>query len=361
MRRSSFYCTAMIACSALLMPLRGNACTYFAVSTNDGEHVIARSLEFGTESDGSSLETNFMTVPRGQPHTSRTDARIPPVTWTNRLGYFGPVHGNGTIFSEGMNEEGVSIAALWLNDGVYPEPVVDTENLSNADLVPWVLGQFDSARSAVEALKNVHVSQHMTSLGIPLPLHWSVADKTGVSYVVEYIDGKLVVTDNSDLRVMTNSPRIEWQRRNLSEFKSNYPQLDSSSPQRNPEFLSGLPGSVGSPSRFLRIAIQRDLLGNVKDVATALNTAIHLLNSVDYVPGVPFLEGRGVSSGPQQTSWITVIDPHNLHYYFRTQDSMNVHQVDLTRLDFSEGAATTSFNPYGGTTFIDVTAKAIGP
>ena len=207
----------------------------------------------------------------------------------------------------------------------------------------------------------MHVSQHMTSLGIPLPLHWSVPDKTGASYVVEYIHGKLVVTDTSDLRVMTNSPRIEWQRRNLAEFKRNYPQLDSSSPQRNPEFLSGLPGSVSSPSRFLRIAIQRDLLDNVKDVATALNTALHLINSVDYAPGVPFVGGRGVSSGAQQTPWITVIDPHNLHYYFRTQDSMNVHQVDLTRLDFSEGAATTSFNPYGGTTFIDVTAKAIDP
>ena len=68
-----------------------------------------------------------------------------------------------------------------------------------------------------------------------------------------------------------------------------------------------------------------------------------------------------MSSGAQQTPWITVIDPHNLHYYFRTQDSMNVHQVDLTRLDFSEGAATTSFNPYGGPTFIDVTANAIDP
>ena len=199
----------------------------------------------------------------------------------------------------------------------------------------------------------------MTSLGIPLPLHWSVADKTGAAHVVEYIDGCLIVTDNLDLRVMTNSPRIEWQRRNLAEFECDFPQLDSSSPQRNPEFLSSLPGSVSSPSRFVRIAIQRDLRGVVEDVPAALNTALHLLNSVDYVPGVPFVEGRGVSSGAQETPWVTVIDPYNLHYYFRTQDSMNVHRVDLTRLDFSEGAATTSFNPYGGTTFIDVTAKAI--
>ena len=233
------------------------------------------------------------------------------------------------------------------------------KKFSNADLVPWVLGQFDSAQSAVEVLKNVHVSQHMTSLGIPLPLHWSVADKTGAAHVVEYIDGCLIVTDNLDLRVMTNSPRIEWQRRNLAEFECDFPQLDSSSPQRNPEFLSSLPGSVSSPSRFVRIAIQRDLRGVVEDVPAALNTALHLLNSVDYVPGVPFVEGRGVSSGEQETPWVTVIDPYNLHYYFRTQDSMNVHRVDLTRLDFSEGAATTSFNPYGGTTFIDVTAKAI--
>ena len=357
MKRSALCFAAIIACSAL--PLRGSACTYFAVSTRAGEHMIGRSLEFGTESDGSPLKTAFKTVPRGQSHTSRTDEGVKPVTWTNRLGYFGPVHGEGTIFSEGMNEKGVSIAALWLNDGVYPKPVSDTVNLSNADVVEWILGQFDSAKAAVDALEGVHVSQHMTSLGIPLPLHWSVADKTGASYVVEYIDGKLIVTDNSDLRVMTNSPRIEWQRRNLAEFKSDFPQLDPASDQRNPEFLSGLPGSVSSPARFLRVAIQRDLCGDVKDLPAALNTALHLLNSVDYVPGVPFVEGRGVSSGAQQTPWITVIDPHNLHYYFRTQDSMNVHKVDLTRLDFSEGARTTSFNPYGGSTFIDVTAEAM--
>lgn len=52
---------------------------------------------------------------------------------------------------------------------------------------------------------------------------------------------------------------------------------------------------------------------------------------------------------------MSIIDPVNRGYYFRTQNNLNVH---LDKIDYQEGAERTSFNIYGGNPFIDVTEKA---
>ena len=124
--------------------------------------------------------------------------------------------------------------------------------------------------------------------------------------------------------------------------------------------LNGLPGSWTSPDRFIRLAIQRDLSEPLDSTDTALNQSVHLLNTVDYVTGVPEMLTRGAGTAAQETSWISVIDPVHMDYYYRTQDSLNVHKIDLDQIDYREGSGPTAFDIYGGSPYVDVTAKALG-
>jgi len=48
-------------------------------------------------------------------------------------------------------------------------------------------------------------------------LHWAIADTSGRSIIVEYLEGQRMVYENHP-RVMTNDPDIRWHWRNLNTY-----------------------------------------------------------------------------------------------------------------------------------------------
>ena len=360
--------------SGLLSCFQAMACGLLLVGTKNGTFVMGRSLEFGIFKEdrfakGASINTHFVSFPRGSKFSagsgSEKDPQAHNFSWTSKYGFSGMGHGAAALkdglLSEGINEKGLHAAALWFEDGIYSKPNQGGMNLPQYQFVAWVLSQFGSVEEAVKGIPKVNIYGGFNDEWQQVfPFHWAISDKSGNFYVIEYIEGQLVITDARDLRAMTNSPRIEWHRQNYENFKKDYPRLDSNIKTVERGLLNGLPGSWTSPDRFIRLAIQRDLSGPLESVDSALNQVVHLFNTVDYVTGVPEMLTRGAGRAAQETSWISVIDPIGMDYYFRTQDSLSIHKIDLNKIDYQEGSDPISFDIYGGNPYIDVTEKALG-
>ena len=363
-----------ILLSGLLNSFQAMACGLLLVGTKDGQFVMGRSLEFGIFKEDrfakeASINTKFVSFPRGSKFSAGSGSEKDPqghnFSWSAQYGFSGMGHGTSALkdglLSEGINQAGLHVAALWFEDGTYGEPRPEGQHLPQYQFVAWVLSRFGSVKEAVEAIPQINIYGGFNDEWQQVfPFHWAISDKSGDFYVVEHIDGQLIITDARDLRVMTNSPRIEWHRKNYENFKKDYPRLNAKTKTNARGLLNGLPGSWTSPDRFLRLAIQRDLSGRLESVDSALNQTAHLFNTVDYVTGVPEMLTRGAGNAAQETSWISIIDPVRMDYYFRTQDSLSIHKIDLNQIDYREGAEPIDFDIYGGIPFIDVTAKALG-
>lgn len=332
-----------------------NACLTYVGKSNDSMPVIGRTVEFGYDVQTlASFPTDFATFPRGSEFTTYGSDK--PLTWNSKYGFSGMSHGG--LVSDGINEKGLYVAMLWFADGKYPAQDTSEPGLASGSIVNWLLGNFASVDEAVSGLAKINVYQSDDNhLGIELPAHFQLVDKSGKVLVVEYIDGEMTVTDNTDLGVMTNSPKIADHKQAYQQFLKQKPHLDAAS-EIDGGMLEGLPGGYTALERTVRTAILRDLTPKPKTKEEAINQVIHTLNTTDYVRGAAEFPSRGMSGGKQETSFITVIDMANMDYYYRTVDSLTLHKVDLNQIDYSAGQPVTGFNIYGGIRFVDVTDRA---
>ena len=113
--------------------------------------------------------------------------------------------------TDGMNEAGLTVGALFFPGfAKYQEVKADelATTVSNVDLVNYILSNFktvDEVRAAMPKIRVVRNAEIEKEFGTPLPLHHIVSDASGASIVIEYVDGKLAMTDNK-VGAMTNSP-----------------------------------------------------------------------------------------------------------------------------------------------------------
>lgn len=334
------------------------ACTDFVVQATDGTFVNGRSLEFAQD-----LQSAIQIFPRNQKVISKNPQGGNGTQWMNRYGYLGVTPlGMGFSF-DGMNEKGLSFGYLWL-PGVTQYPTVPPGQMGQAldfvDLGDWLLGNFATVAQVKGALKNVYVWGHeVPQLGLP-PIHVAVHDAMGNHLVIEFIGGKMVVSDNP-ISVLTNSPPFDWHIMNLQ----NYLNLNASNPNsitfrgvpigplgQGSGFL-GIPGDWSPPSRFVKIATY---LRFAKAAATGLdgvNLAEHLLNSVD----IPLGEVRdpGKETG-DYTQWVVIKDQSQKVFYFRTYEDLSLKMIDLKKIDFNRGSGKKlSLNLSRG--YLDVTTE----
>ena len=186
-------------------------CTSLTFESTQKNHFLARTMDFGFELDGRPI-----VMPRNH-------------AWTTHFGQkqqspYGFV-GTGRkleeyFFADGVNEKGLSIAELYfLDEAKYvPEPVENKLNLAPHEFILWVLGEIatiDELKQRIDEI--VLVNAPVSLLGITVPLHFIITDRTGKSVVVETNSGTIEIKDNP-IGVMTNSPEFEW---HLKTFLSN--------------------------------------------------------------------------------------------------------------------------------------------
>lgn len=336
---------ASVLCLVLTLTLAAPsmACTTFRLQAKDGTWVVGRSMELGLN-----LESRVMLVPRDFQLTAMLPDMKPGMPWTSKYGFLGIDTFNLNVATDGMNEVGLTVHALYI-PGFFEyqrQPDDAKAVIANTDLVNWALSQFETVDQVREALINIKVyGLDVPKIGVQ-PLHWAIRDAKGGSIVVEYIKGQLVVTENP-ISVLTNAPNFDWHMTNLrnhinlTNINVDSLKLGSTTvlPLGQGSGLLGLPGDYTPPSRFLRATALAFSAAPVATGKEAANLAFHILNAVDIPIGIVAEKVKGKDGAQdtlmyEQTQWVTVYDQTNKLAYFRTYGNLNMRMVDLKKVDF---------------------------
>jgi choloylglycine hydrolase len=331
--------------------------------------VSTRTLELSGR-----LSSRWYQVPRNQQFPLRSPFKPwlkNPLEWTNRYGFVG-IGSPETMpvlpaFMDGMNEVGLSAAALWLPGTKYPTE--DTHpQVAYADLPGWILGTCATVAEVLARLEEISVwGPPVGTRDLYLPLHFIASDPSGESVIIELVDGQRKVygpewNDHATSDgVLTNAPTYDWHRANLA----NYANLTVVGPETSVTSvgppvgngLCGMPGDPMSASRFVRAALMRkgfEMLpasgegwipaplgkGHAGAVQTAINVAMQLSVVVMATPYGTVLTQKPGADGPSVgdwTMWAVARDHTHRALYYTTAFNGIMRCINLAALRFDGG------------------------
>ena len=338
---------SVTALAMALTPVFSQACTSFLLKANDGGFVYGRTLEFGIP-----LKSALIVMPRnlqnegvgvnGKPGTG--------LNWKTRYAATGANAFGMPILIDGMNEVGLVGGLLNApNTAVYQDtPAAESKkSIASYQMLTYALTNFATVEEAKAGFKKIQVNSSILPVYHgPVQVHMTLHDRTGKSVVIEYLKGKLVMTDNP-VGVMTNDPEFAWHLNNIG----NYANLTKV--ERNPVVINGasfgapssgsgmkgLPGDFLSPSRFIRALFLVDATPTTFSSEKQVNTAWHILGSFDIPPGAVTLPSNnpygGGAGGYEVTEWSAVADIKNLVYYVKTYENPNIQAFYLKSADLN--------------------------
>lgn len=249
-----------------------------------------------------------------------------------------------------MNEKSLSVN-LFYHPGYAEYPVFDparsATTMGSLDLPQYLLttcSSIDEMRAVLSKVDIVGVVE--PSIGIESPIHLIATEPSGKAIVIEFTEGKVKIHE-APLGVLTNAPNYDWHTTNLR----NYVNLSAVAiPSKKLEDLNfaplgggsgmiGLPGDFTPPSRFIRaVAFSKSAC----PTPTGTETMYELFRILDNC-NVPLGAAEGEASKSaikgmrSATLWTTAYDTKNLVMQYHTQHNRRVRQVDMKKIDFSQG------------------------
>ncbi|WP_299006840.1 linear amide C-N hydrolase [uncultured Shewanella sp.] len=319
------------------------------------------------------------------------------------------------IATNGMNKEGLTTGTMVLAQSQYQEPLktngefVDCKGvIYYPSITTWILSNCGTCQDVIDGLEYdklvVHangsklleskvssedkllVASPFSTMPNAMKFHFHVQDAQGNAIVLEYVKGKLTITDLNPIGVLTNDPLIAWQQENVIynyvdvmpfNFQNNasHPAMPSTEKYQNAASrfecfsyaqgtgFSTLPGSSTPLDRFVRAAMMTNFafpvyqLSNEEEILMANSEglkyrkealsqdikvgkedastlAFHVLNTVDIPQGTSRdASGEWVHD---YTQWVTVSDLVNKKFSMRMYESPQVFSLDLNKLDFKK-------------------------
>lgn len=291
---------AALLFAPMLMLASGQACscTVFELNPQDGKHHVV----FGRNYDWP-VEVGLVLVNKRDMHKSALLMNGGNAAkWTARYGsltfnQFGRDMPNG-----GINEAGLVIEVLWLNDTNYAAS--DARPAMNA--LAWIQYQLDTAATVAEVIasdKAVRVSPEFSPR-----LHYFVCEQSGACAAIEFVKGKMVAHASGELplRVLANDTYAA-----SLEHWQGLGKVDS------PRDVGG--NRDASQNRFSRAAVMVKAY-DAKPERPAVDYAFSILQEVYF--------GR-------LTAWSIVYDDTSKHVFFNTRANSKVRTLDLAKFDFS--------------------------
>ena len=282
--RSAFLLTAAIF---VLQPVpESSACTTFCLKR--GSNAV-----FGKNYDWSVGDGMVMVNKRGVAKTAALPPQEKPAQWVSKYGsvtfnQYGREFPNG-----GMNEAGLAIELMWLDQTRYP----DADGRPALGCLEWIQYQLDNFATAGEVARNAG----RLRISSDAKVHYLACDKGGSCAAVEFIDGKPVVHAGASLpaRALTNHPyedSLRFRDRNRGDAKA----------------LQG----IGSLQRFARASERvEDYRGG-----DAVRYAFDTLDDV----------AQG-----SYTRWSIVYELKAGRIHWRTRENRRIRSVALSAFDFS--------------------------
>lgn len=227
----------------------------------------------------------------------------------------------GKIAVDGMNEAGLQSSGLYLAESDYGKRDLERPAIDLYYVIQYLLDSFATVADAVAWLSESRVQIIPLDIGgRPGTGHISLADATGDSAIVEYLDGDLSVHHGPQYTVMTNSPAYDEQL----ELESRYTGLGGNDP---------LPGGHDSRDRFARAAYYSAKLPATGDQRLATAQVFSVIRNA----AIPFGIGDIAQPNGATTRWRTVSDLENGRYYYESTMSPNVVWIDLDKVSFEPG------------------------
>ena len=344
-----------LACAAVMTVAaqQADACTSLVLNGNDGGRVYGRTMEFGIP-----LHSQVMKMPRGYANQG-----IGPdgtagkgKGWNSKYAVIGANVFGLPFYVDGLNEAGLAGGLLNApNTALYQDVPAGQEGNSIApqQLLTYVLTNFATVEEVRQALPNIYVSNApMKEWGGTPKARMTLHDAKGGSLVVEYLGGRLVMTDNV-IGVMTNDPPFAWHLANIGNY-ANLGGLDKKPltvkgtvfpPASSGNGLHGIPGSMLSSDRFVRAALY--VINTPTDATTDVQRgrAWHILNNFDIPFGSIYLDASsgygGGANAYEFTEWTVVADLKNRTYSIRSFENPGVLTFDFKSFDL-DGKATVS-------------------
>jgi penicillin V acylase-like amidase (Ntn superfamily) len=282
--------TALCIFCAYLIPRETQPCTTFCLD-HDDDCVCGKNYDWMV-SEGLVM-VNKRKVAKTAIQGDQPE--LNPASWISKYGSVTFNQYGRELPMGGMNETGLVVESMMLEETQYPSPDSRPALFS----LQWIQYQLDNFQTVPEVLAGFNTIRIRASGGPGV--HFLVCDKNKNSAAIEFIDGKLVCHTQNDMpiKTLTNSPyaaSISFWNRKTRPSVDNY-------------------GSIG---RFVRAA---DLVKNY-DRQTAASR-------VDY--GFDILKDTSQMS----TLWRIVYDQKDLIIYFRSAANFSTRRIDLKLLDFS--------------------------
>ena len=268
------------------------ACTTFCMTRGSQSF-------FGKNYDWMVPDGLVMINKRGVAKTSATEPeRGRPAKWTSRFGSLTFNQYGREFPSGGMNEPGLAIELMWLDDTQYPGP----DGRPVVECLEWIQYQLDNYATVAEVI--LHAGDLRISSGAKI--HFLVCDKGGSCATVEFLGGKPVVHTGADLPARALANHTYEQSLRFRETNRNHPEV-----------LKG----IGSRQRFTRAADRAERFAGAK-----------VGNPVDYA----FETLADVAQG-DYTQWSIVYDLQGGRVHWRTRTNPRIRSVSLAAFDFSCG------------------------
>lgn len=330
-------------------------CTNFKCKqAKDGTVVVGRTEEFPLE-----MPWNLGLLPvgyKGQgvaPAGSKAKGR----EWTSTYGVIGmSCFGKPNWYADAMNEAGVSAHVLYMDYAdfcVYQDFKGDGSDLSELDVVAFLLGTCASIKEVRAAAAGINVWGHDPGMGLIPPVHIIMHDKDESIAIEFHPEGHRIV--DNPLGVATNAPYLDWHYINAG----NYLGMSSMDPSSiavkgkddiealgQGQGLVALPGSPTSPSRFIRALAMVTASDQPATGDEAEQLTLHILNNFDITPGLVREPANG-KVVDQVTDYSSVCNLTAKRYAYRTFQDPSTYVIDLTTTDFS-GEPRTADLPVKG-------------
>ena len=276
-----------LAAVAVTAGVDARPCTTFCLDNG-------KSLVFGKNYDWGVGVGLVVVNKRGVAKTAFTDDH--PAQWTSRYGSVTFNQYGREFPSGGMNEAGLVVELMWLDDTAYPEP----DARGGLPTLQWIQYQLDVSATVDDVVASDRAVR--ITPGGTAKIHFLVADAKGGCAAVEWLAGRMVV-----------------HRDRAMPFKA----LTNDTYEASVAYTRGATGGPGMSSldRFARAAARTR---RVPPRGTAaVDAAFDLLADVaqgDY------------------TQWSIVYDIGHRRAMFRTRRNREIRWLDLATLDFACGA-----------------------
>lgn len=270
-------------------------CTTFVLQ-GDGRVYFGRNLD-------SDWENGLVIVnQRNVRKTSIVQPGNPSAQWTSKYGsvtfnQFGQEMPYG-----GMNEAGLVVENMWLDETKYPAP----DSRPAINLLQWIQYQLDNCRTVAEVIAT-DSKIRLEAPPVSARIHYLICDATGDCASLECLNGKLVCHRGQDLpyHALANDTYAD----SLAHAKA------------HPETVTvpALPGNRTSDNRF-SFAADRVAKFHPSTPAEEVTYAFDTLDQVcqgDY------------------TVWRIVYDVSGRQIHFRTHQNPQERTINLKVLDFS--------------------------